>query len=88
MNASAERLVRAVRGECPDRMLSTGERHRHMVIFEYLAHYNSRGSHHGHAMSLPAPGDDPDATASPVPPAQIQRRTQLAGLINQYQQAA
>jgi hypothetical protein len=39
-------------------------------------------------MSLRAPDDDPDAIASPGPPAQIQRRTRLAGLINEYRQAA
>jgi len=36
---------------------------------------------------LRAPDDDPDIVAFPVPPAQIQRRTRLAGLINEYQHA-
>jgi hypothetical protein len=39
-------------------------------------------------MGLRAPDDDPVVTIFPVPPAQIQRRARLAGLINEYQQAA
>jgi hypothetical protein len=39
-------------------------------------------------MGLRAPDDDPDVTVFPVPSAQIQRRARLAGLINEYQQAA
>ena len=39
-------------------------------------------------MELRAPDDDPDVTAFAVTPTQIQRRTRLAGLINEYRQAA
>jgi hypothetical protein len=39
-------------------------------------------------MGLRAPDDDPCAVALPVPAARIQRRARLAGLINEYQQAA
>ena len=39
-------------------------------------------------MNLRAPDDDPDLIAFPVPAAQIQRRARLAGLINEYRQAA
>ena len=39
-------------------------------------------------MDLRAPDDDPDVIAFPVPAARIQRRTRLAGLINEYRQAA
>jgi hypothetical protein len=39
-------------------------------------------------MGLRAPDDDPDIIAFPVPATQIQRRARLAGLINEYRQAA
>jgi putative transposase len=88
MNAYAERFVRTARAECTDRMLIAGEQHLRAVLSEYIAHYNTGRSHQGKGMSLRAPDDDPDAIASPGPPAQIQRRTRLAGLINEYRQAA
>jgi len=88
MNAYAERFVRTVRAECTDRMLIAGERHLHVVLSEYIAHYNSGRSHQGHGMSLHAPADDPDVLPFPVHTDQIQRRPRLAGLINEYQQPA
>ncbi len=39
-------------------------------------------------MGLRAPDDDPDTIASPVPAARVERRARLAGLINEYRQAA
>jgi hypothetical protein len=39
-------------------------------------------------MGLRAPADAPAVVAFPVPATRIQRRTRLAGLINEYQQAA
>jgi transposase InsO family protein len=88
MNAYAERFVRTVRAECTDRMLIAGEQHLRAVLYEYIAHYNTSRSHQGKGMGLRAPDDDPDFVASPVPHTQIQRRTRLAGLINEYRQAA
>jgi len=88
MNAYAGRFVRTVRAECTDRMLIAGERHLRAIFSEYIAHYNTGRSHQGHGMGLRAPDDDPDVTAFPVTPTQIQRRTRLAGLINEYRQAA
>jgi hypothetical protein len=66
VNAYAERFVRAVRAECTDRMLITGERHLHAVLSEYVAHYNTGRSHQGHGMGLHAPDDDPDVLPFPV----------------------
>jgi transposase InsO family protein len=73
MNAYAERFVRTARAECTDRMLIAGEQHLRAVLSEYIAHYNNGRSHQGKDMSRRAPDDDPDAIASPGPPAQIQR---------------
>jgi hypothetical protein len=39
-------------------------------------------------MALRAPDDDPDIIASPGPATRIRRRSRLAGLINEYRQAA
>jgi transposase len=87
-NAYAERFVRTARAECTDRMLIAGEHHLRAVLSEYIGHYNTGRSHQGDGMDLRAPDDDPDFAASPIPPAQIQRQTRLAGLINEYRQAA
>jgi len=86
-NAYAERFVRTVRAECTDRVLVAGERHLSALLSEYIGHYNTGRSHQGDGMDLRAP-DDPGVTAFPSPATQIRRRTRLAGLINEYRQAA
>lgn len=88
MNAFAERFVRTARGECTDRMLIAGERHLRTVLEEFIEHYNTGRSHQGRGMNLRAPNDEPNVIAFPAPNERIQRRTVLAGLINEYQQAA
>jgi putative transposase len=88
MNAFAERFVRTARAECTDRMLIAGPRHLRTVLEEFIEHYNAGRSHQGRSMDLRAPNDDPNVIAFPAPIERIQRRTILAGLINEYQQAA
>lgn len=88
MNAYAERFVRTVRAECTDRMLIAGEQHLRVILSEYIDHYNTGRSHQGEGMSLRAPGDVPDVIAVPVLASRIQRPARLAGLINEYRQAA
>jgi hypothetical protein len=88
MNAIAERFVRTARAECTDQMLIAGEQHLRTILADYIGHYNTGRSHQGNGMDLRAPDDDPDLIAIPVPAARIQRRTRLAGLINEYQRAA
>jgi len=88
MNAYAERFVRTVRAECTDRMLIAGEQHLRVILSEYIGHYNTGRSHQGEGMGLRAPDDAPDVIAFPVPPARIERRARLAGLINEYRQSA
>jgi transposase InsO family protein len=88
MNAYAERFVRTVRAECTDQILIVGEQHLRAILSEYISHYNIGRSHQGKGMGLRAPDDAPDVIASPVPAARIRRRPRLAGLINEYRQAA
>jgi transposase InsO family protein len=88
MNAYAERFVRTVRAECTDRMLIAGEQHLRAILSEYIGHYNTGRSHQGDGLGLRAPDDDPDVIAFPGPVTRIQRRARLAGLINEYRQAA
>jgi putative transposase len=88
MNAYAERFVRTARAECTDRMLIAGEQHLRAVLSEYISHYNTGRSHQGDGMDLRAPNDAPDAIAFPGSATGIQRRARLAGLINEYRQAA
>jgi transposase InsO family protein len=88
MNAYAERFVRTARAECTDQMLIAGERHLRVILSDYIGHYNTGRSHQGKGMELRAPDDDPDVIASPIPAARIQRHARLAGLINEYRQAA
>ena len=88
MNAYAERFVRTARAECTDRMLIASERHLRVILADYINHYNTGRSHQGEGMGLRAPDDTPDVIAFPGPVTRIQRRARLAGLINEYWQAA
>jgi putative transposase len=88
MNAHAERFVRTARAECTDRMLIAGEQHLRAVLSEYFSHYNTGRSHQGDGMELRAPNDAPDVIVFPGSATGIQRRARLAGLINEYRQAA
>jgi transposase InsO family protein len=83
-NAIAERWVGTVRRECTDRILVTGERHLRAVLAEYAAHYNDHRPHQALAQRPP----NPRPAAVNKPAAQVQRRPILAGLINEYRQAA
>jgi transposase InsO family protein len=88
MNAYAERLVRTARTECTDRMLIAGPRHLHLVLSDYIEHYNNGRSHQGQGIQLRAPNDDPDVILFPTRSSRIRRRPVLAGLINDYRPAA
>lgn len=88
MDAFAERFVRTARNECTNRMLIAGPRHLHTVLNEFAEHYNAGRSHQGDGMGLRAPNDNPNVIAFPTPTERIQRRTVLAGLINEYRPAA
>jgi len=69
-------------------MLITGPRQLRTVLAELIEHYNAGRSHQGHGMDLPASNEDPKMIGFPAPNEQIQRRTILADLINEYRPAA
>jgi hypothetical protein len=73
-----------VRCECTDRMLVAGERHLRAVLAEYVAHYNDHPPHQ--ALAQRPPNSGPTALDRRGGP--IRRHPILAGLINEYQQAA
>jgi transposase InsO family protein len=81
-NAFAERWVQSARRECLDRMLVFGERHLHLVMREYVDHYNRFRPHRGLALEIPAP--DPILQLH-GPIVCIQR---LGGIINEYSRLA
>jgi putative transposase len=69
-------------------MLIASEGHLRAILSEYIGHYNTGRSHQGNGMGLRAPNDAPGVIVFPGPAARIHRRTRLAGLINEYRQAA
>ena len=83
-NAFAERFVLTARAEVTDRMPIFGERHLHLVLAQYAAHYNGRRPHRSRQLRPPRP-DHPVADLSQE---RIQRRPVLGGLINEYERAA
>ncbi|MGW7006917.1 integrase core domain-containing protein [Streptomyces sp. NPDC054933] len=83
-NAFAERWIRAVRGECTNRLLITGEQHLRTVLAEYTEHYNAGRARLG--LDLRAPNDNPDVI--PLPTAAVRRRRVLGGLVNEYHAAS
>jgi hypothetical protein len=83
-NAYAERFVLTARAEVSDRMLIFGERHLHLVLAQYAAHYNGRRPHRSCQLRPPRP----DYSLADLSQERIQRRPILGGLINEYERAA
>ena len=84
-NALAERWVRRVRHELLDRTLIWNERQLHLLLNDFVEHYNEHRPHR--SLDQQAPCDNADA--SMIEPGQaIQRTTTCAGLINEYRPAA
>ena len=83
-NPYAERFVRSVREECLDRILVYDRGHAETVLRSYARPFNSHRPHQGRGRL--APRDDPNVI--PLPTAQIERRTAVAGLINEYRHAS
>jgi putative transposase len=83
-NCFAERFVRTVRTELTDRVLIFGQRHLHVVLTDYVRHYNGRRPHRACELRPPQP-THPVADLSYE---RIKRRPILSGLINEYERAA
>jgi putative transposase len=83
-NGFAERFVRTLRAELTDRVLIFSQRHLHMVLTEYVRHYNGRRPHRVRELRPPRP-THPVANLSNE---RIKRRQVLGGLINEYERTA
>jgi putative transposase len=74
--------VRTIRAELTDRVLIFNQ--RHLVLAEYVRHYNGRRPHRARELRPPQP-THPVADLSYE---RIERRPILGGLINEYERAA
>ncbi|WP_238935552.1 transposase [Saccharopolyspora spinosa] len=83
-NPHAERFIRSVREECTNRVLTFDRGHAEKIRQEHACHFNTHRPHQ--ARDQRAPLDDPNVI--PLPTARIERRKAVAGLINEYRQAA
>jgi hypothetical protein len=66
-------------------MLITGERHLHLVLGEYVDHYNTHRPHRTLHQNPPAGHADPPAAVTNM---RVSRRDRLGGLIHEYAQVA
>jgi putative transposase len=85
-NAVAERVIRAIREECLDRLLILNRAHLTCVLKQYLAYRNQHRPHQGLGQRPPAPTTDPPA--SPAAPERVWCRPVLGGLLHDYAVAA
>jgi putative transposase len=86
-NAYAERWVGTVRAECLDWLLVVGRGHLERTLKVYVAHDNAHRPHR--ALHLEPP--DPAAAVTLIsghPPARVDRRDLLGGLLHEYRRAA
>jgi putative transposase len=86
-NAYAERWIGTIRRECLDRLLIVNEGHLRRVIEQYVEHYNTHRPHRSLEQRPPDHAGIP-ASSSTAQLDQIQRRTVVGGLINEYEGAA
>jgi len=86
-NAIAERLVRTVRAECLDWLLIVNRRHLERVLRVFADHYNTHRPPRSLQLTPPAPHVSKLRTIR-LPPAAVQRRDRLGGLIHEYSHAA
>ncbi len=84
-NAVCERFLGSVRRECLDHVLIFSERHLHLVLREYVRHFNTGRPHQGIGQRIPAGPDGPLARPSGRHVAALPI---LGGLHHQYRWAA
>jgi putative transposase len=86
MNAICERVIGTLRRELLDRILILNERHLALMLRQYVAHYNG---HRPHQSRRQRP---PDIETQPVRDManlrSVRRKPVVAGVINEYRQAA
>ncbi len=83
-NCFAERFVRTLRAELPDRMLICNQRHLRVVLAEYVRHYNGRRPHRSCELRPPRPNHP----VADLHYERIKRHSVLGVLINEYERAA
>ena len=83
LNAYAERFGRSIKDECLNRAVLLGERHRRLIVQEYIEHYHGERNHQGLHNRLV------ERATTPVNPgAEIHRRERIGGLLNYYHRRA
>jgi putative transposase len=84
-NATCERFLGSVRGECLDHVLVLGEAHLRRALGEYVAYFNRGRPHQGIGQAIPtSPGPaSPSRPAAPIAPIPV-----LGGLHHDYRRAA
>ena len=86
MNATCERVIGTLRRELLDRTLILNERHLALVLREYLTHYNGRRPHQSRRQRPPDIETQPVGDVADL--RSVRRKPVVAGLINEYHQAA
>ena len=86
MNAICERVIGTLRRELLDRTLIFGERHLALVLCEYLAHCNGQRPHQSRQQRPPDTGTHPVQDMADL--RSVRRKPVVAGLFNEYHQAA
>jgi putative transposase len=86
-NGVAERFVRTVRSECPDRLLILNQPHLERILVVFVDHYNGHRPHRALSLAPPEPRR-PATTMSACGDARVLRRDRLGGLVHEYELAA
>ncbi|MFI9836263.1 integrase core domain-containing protein [Nonomuraea sp. NPDC051941] len=89
MNAICERAIGTLRRELLDRTLILDERHLTRVLQEYLIHYKAHRPHQSRCQRPPDIATQPSRDVTELDDLRsIRRRPVVAGVINEYHQAA
>ena len=86
MNAICERVIGTLRRELLDRTLILSERHLDLVLREYLTHYNRHRPHQSRQQQPPDNETRPVRDVADL--RSVRRKSVVAGLVNEYHNAA